>query len=171
MYPEDIEQLFELVPVNTQVFIVDEPIKIGRRGDSIFLSVHQPLDEREDESLPPLPRVSVAQVTHQVRNQLGSLYDIPMDLLTSIAEEGDGIPHEIARVTPRAPEKSNVMASAPSQKSDPSDDAYYRAISKYYEDAPAAPHVKPSETQRRAPAPSPNPDDDAAVRQYLERRY
>lgn len=171
MYPEDIEQLFELVPVNTQVFIVDEPIKIGRRGDSIFLSVHQPLDEREDESLPPLPRVSVAQVTHQVRNQLGSLYDIPMDLLTSIAEEGDGIPHEIARVTPRAPEKSNVMASAPPQKSDPSDDAYYRAISKYYEDAPAAPHVKPSETQRRAPAPSPNPDDDAAVRQYLERRY
>ena len=171
MYPEDIEQLFELVPVNTQVLIVDEPIKIGRRGNSIFLSVHQPLDEGEDESLPPLPRVSLAQVTHQVRNQLGSLYDIPIELLTTITEQGDGIPHEIARVAPRPNDRPALATSPHPQSTDLSDDAYYRAISKYYEDSPSQPASSLPQTQRRVPAPPPNSEDDAAVRQYLERRY
>ena len=48
MYPEDIERLFGLVSVNTPVVIVDEPIKLGRLGERVFLSVHQSLDEGEE---------------------------------------------------------------------------------------------------------------------------
>lgn len=46
MYPEDIEKIFPLVPLGTQVTIVDEPIKIGHQGKKFFIEVHKPLEER-----------------------------------------------------------------------------------------------------------------------------
>ena len=40
MYPEDIEFLFERVPVNTRVRIINEPVKLGWDGDSLVMEVH-----------------------------------------------------------------------------------------------------------------------------------
>jgi L,D-transpeptidase ErfK/SrfK len=40
MFPEDIEFLFELVAVNTQVRIVNEPVKLGWDGDELVMEVH-----------------------------------------------------------------------------------------------------------------------------------
>jgi L,D-transpeptidase ErfK/SrfK len=40
MYPEDIEQLFPIVPVDTPVTIVNQPFKVGWRGDELYLEVH-----------------------------------------------------------------------------------------------------------------------------------
>ncbi len=40
MYPEDIEHLFPRVPVGTVVRIVDQPYKVGWRGDELFLEVN-----------------------------------------------------------------------------------------------------------------------------------
>lgn len=187
MYPEDIEQLFGLVSVNTPVMIVDEPIKIGRRGDSVFLSVHQPLDEGEDESLPPLPRVSLDKVVHLVKANLGPNSQVPFELVRSITEVGDGIPHEIARAVtaapvtrvsipaqqvapqPLAPQHPAPQYSAPPR--DSFDEQYFKALAKHLNDdeapeKPAAPAMK-----RRAPVNPNGADDDEAVRSYVTERY
>ena len=45
MYPEDIEVLFEEVPVGTDVQIVSQPVKFGWEGDTLYMEVHPPLEE------------------------------------------------------------------------------------------------------------------------------
>lgn len=47
MYPEDIEALFDKVPIGTQVQIVNQPIKLGWLLDSLFIELHPPLEEDE----------------------------------------------------------------------------------------------------------------------------
>ena len=47
MYPEDIEALFDKVPVGTQIQIVNQPIKLGWLLDSLFIELHPPLEEDE----------------------------------------------------------------------------------------------------------------------------
>jgi L,D-transpeptidase ErfK/SrfK len=42
--PEDIEDLFPLVPVNTPVWLVNEPVKVARVGGQVWLEVHPPVD-------------------------------------------------------------------------------------------------------------------------------
>jgi len=44
MYPEDIEALFPLVPVNTPVWLLNEPVKVARVGGQVWLEVHPPVD-------------------------------------------------------------------------------------------------------------------------------
>ena len=44
MFPEDIKELYPQVPVNTPVRLVDQPYKMGWRGDELFMEVHTPLE-------------------------------------------------------------------------------------------------------------------------------
>ncbi|HEU5136231.1 MAG TPA: L,D-transpeptidase family protein [Steroidobacteraceae bacterium] len=44
MYPEDIEDLFPLVPVNTPVWLINAPVKVARTGGQVWLEVHPPVD-------------------------------------------------------------------------------------------------------------------------------
>lgn len=41
LYPEDIPKLFKIVPNKTKVTIVRQPVKVGIRGDQIFIEVHK----------------------------------------------------------------------------------------------------------------------------------
>ncbi len=45
MYPEDIEKLYGQVGVGTSVNLVNQPVKLGWQGDTLYVEVHQPLDE------------------------------------------------------------------------------------------------------------------------------
>jgi len=49
MYPEDIERLFEDIPVGTPVHLVNQPIKLGWLAGSLFVELHPPLDEDKDK--------------------------------------------------------------------------------------------------------------------------
>ena len=50
MYPEDIEELFPIVPLHTTVQIVNQPLKLGWQGKTLFMEVHPLLEEeRGDE--------------------------------------------------------------------------------------------------------------------------
>ena len=40
LYPEDIEQLFEMVPIDTPGQFVYQPVKVGARGGEIYIEVH-----------------------------------------------------------------------------------------------------------------------------------
>ena len=45
MYPEDIELLFTEVKVGTRVQIVNQPVKLGWSGSTLYMEVHPPLEE------------------------------------------------------------------------------------------------------------------------------
>jgi len=45
LYPEDIESLFQQVSINTPVNIINQPYKVGGRGDEIYLEAHPFLEE------------------------------------------------------------------------------------------------------------------------------
>jgi L,D-transpeptidase ErfK/SrfK len=51
LYPEDIERLFEMVPVDTPVLIVNQPYKWGWHDGELLIEVHPPL--QEDAVEPP----------------------------------------------------------------------------------------------------------------------
>jgi len=40
MYPEDIEELFPIIPANAPVTIIKQPYKAGWRGDELYFEVH-----------------------------------------------------------------------------------------------------------------------------------
>lgn len=50
MYPEDIEELFPIIPIHTEVQIVNQPIKLGWQDATLFLEVHPLMDEDLEES-------------------------------------------------------------------------------------------------------------------------
>jgi L,D-transpeptidase ErfK/SrfK len=63
MFPEDIKELYGLVPVNTAVRLVDQPYKMGWRGDELFMEVHTPLegtDSADSHSLTNITKLLVA---------------------------------------------------------------------------------------------------------------
>jgi L,D-transpeptidase ErfK/SrfK len=45
MFPVDVEELFNKVPVGTPVLIVNDPIKLGWKNNELYLEVHQSLEE------------------------------------------------------------------------------------------------------------------------------
>jgi L,D-transpeptidase ErfK/SrfK len=52
MYPEDIARLYKMVPIGTQVTVVDQPYKMAWFGGELYLEVHPTqaqADELEDE--------------------------------------------------------------------------------------------------------------------------
>ena len=53
MFPEDIEAFYQTIPVGTAVRIVDQPYKLGWKGDALYLEAHPPLKEGEDHDIAP----------------------------------------------------------------------------------------------------------------------
>lgn len=45
LYPEDIEAIYQEVPVGTKVEIVNQPVKVGWLAGTLYMEVHPPLDE------------------------------------------------------------------------------------------------------------------------------
>jgi L,D-transpeptidase ErfK/SrfK len=65
MFPEDIEALFDQIPVGTPVRIVNQPIKLGRHGADFYVEAHPPLMEAlpdEGWNMTELTRAYVALV-------------------------------------------------------------------------------------------------------------
>jgi L,D-transpeptidase ErfK/SrfK len=54
MYPEDIEELFPMVPVGTPVYLVNEPVKIAWVDGKLLLEAHPPVDDQGQTKEPDL---------------------------------------------------------------------------------------------------------------------
>lgn len=49
MLPQDIETLFQMVPIGTAVTVVNQPFKLGWHNEILYMESHQPLQEQEAE--------------------------------------------------------------------------------------------------------------------------
>jgi L,D-transpeptidase ErfK/SrfK len=88
LYPEDIEELYNIVKVGTPVEIIYEPVKIGFKEGHIFIEVH-----------PDLYNVITDLFIYTARKLfISQLWDeVDMDLLNKALEEHKGIPVDITR--------------------------------------------------------------------------
>jgi L,D-transpeptidase ErfK/SrfK len=50
MFPSDVEKLFHLVKIGTSVHVVEQSIKIGWRGNVLYLESHVPVKNKRDNS-------------------------------------------------------------------------------------------------------------------------
>lgn len=93
MYPENIEELFREVPIDTPVHIVNQPYKMGWLDDTFYLEAHLPLDEdriNETIDLTALTRVYVA-ATRDRRAE------VDWDQAEAVVGEALGLPVQISR--------------------------------------------------------------------------
>lgn len=47
LYPEDVDQLISRVPRGTPVKIIDQPIKVGRKDNVLYVEIHPPLQKQK----------------------------------------------------------------------------------------------------------------------------
>jgi L,D-transpeptidase ErfK/SrfK len=58
MYPEDIEALFPLVPLNTPVWLINEPVKVAWVDGRLLLEAHPPVDAEGQTREPDVEQFS-----------------------------------------------------------------------------------------------------------------
>ena len=86
LFPEDINYIFQLTDIGTEVILLDQPIKIARMQNDIYLQVHPSYSEEYDYSLEKL-RI---QIELLINNQDG-LIQINWDSVESLLKAQNGI--------------------------------------------------------------------------------
>lgn len=94
LYPEDIEELFQQVKPGTPVHIVDQPYKVGRRGDRLYLEAHPYLDE--DTELFAGNLTSVVKMIVAITGD--QPYDVDWERAKQVISDPIGIPIEIGHI-------------------------------------------------------------------------
>jgi L,D-transpeptidase ErfK/SrfK len=91
MYPEDIETLFPEVSVGTPVQIVNQPVKVGWLGHTLFIEIHPPLEEDQDRI--NLPNLAMDMVNREWQRRP---FKLDGGALNRAIEARNGIPVAIA---------------------------------------------------------------------------
>ncbi len=87
LYPEDIEHLFDLVPLNTPVEIIYQPDKAAVQNGELFLEAHkvqEDIDEREGNNMTPM-------VTAIVKAQDTALQDKDWPYVEEVVRQYTGV--------------------------------------------------------------------------------
>jgi L,D-transpeptidase ErfK/SrfK len=160
LYPEDIEQLYELVPIGTQVRVVNQPFVFGWRDGQLYM---QPFDVLEDDTrdwAKAQRRLLSSSLAARLQQQLKVHHEkVDWSLVTSLASNPRGVPVAITdtaatveEVLAGAPRVQNVLpeGSTWDGKSDlPMDEASFRQILSEIE--PAAPAEEAAEPAANEP--------------------
>src|ERR1700686_430300 len=87
MYPEDVAQLFPMVPVGMPVRIINEPVKVAWVHGELLLEAHPPVDA-EGQSFEP----DVDQFAELLRTTVGdSTVAIHWDYAREVLQKADGV--------------------------------------------------------------------------------
>jgi L,D-transpeptidase ErfK/SrfK len=105
LYPEDIEELFKRVAVETPVRIVNQPHKVGWDAGQLFAEVHPPLEATESGIFEP-DRTALARLIANAVRSRGDAGPVVWARAESAFEEARGIP---VAVTP--PGSAGVAAA------------------------------------------------------------
>jgi L,D-transpeptidase ErfK/SrfK len=112
MYPEDIIDLYKMVPVGTKVTVVDQPILVGWVGDDLYLEANPSKTQGNDIEIDG--EYTVKELSAALRQVITDAADvkaemIDWDIVKKAVEERAGYPVRIANVKiPPAPRKKAV---------------------------------------------------------------
>ena len=86
LFPEDIDYIFQLTDIGTEVIILDQPIKIARIENDIYLQVHPSYSTQYDYDLDKL-RI---QIELLINNET-ELIEINWDTVENLLKEQNGL--------------------------------------------------------------------------------
>ena len=87
MYPEDVAQLFPMVPVGTPVRLINQPIKVAWVDGELLLEAHPPVDD-EGQSFEP----DVDKFSQLLQTAVGdSTVAIDWDYAREVLKRADGV--------------------------------------------------------------------------------
>jgi L,D-transpeptidase ErfK/SrfK len=114
MYPDDVEALFPLIAVGTQVRLINQPIKVAWVDGELLLEAHPPVDA-QGQSFEP----NVDQFAEMLRAAVGdTTVAIHWDYAREVLQKSDGVIATVALEAndPNAPEPEpgSEPGSAPS---------------------------------------------------------
>jgi len=87
LYPEDIPELYRLVPNGVRVTIVQQPVKVGIKGSKVYVEVHRDEDMKDFNYLNEAVRLL---------SKRGLLKEVNTEKLYRAVEEKQGIPLNIS---------------------------------------------------------------------------
>jgi len=112
MYPEDIEALYNSVPVGTPVYIVKQPVKVGWLNNTLYIEAHPDL---EGEEKTQDQRYAIALDLIQKANN-GVIPDFDQVALNKAVKDLDGTPvalyEGVAPVQEEEPVIENIVKKA-----------------------------------------------------------
>lgn len=163
LYPEDIEQLYDVVPIGTQVRVVNQPFVFGWRDGQLYM---QPFDVLEDDTrdwVRAQRKLLSSSLAARLQQQLKAHHEkVDWSLVASLASDPRGVPVAITdtaatveQVLAGAPRVQNVLpeGSTWDGRSDlPMDEASFRQMLSEIE--PEAPAEEAAEQGANAPAPA-----------------
>ncbi len=105
MHPEDIEALYNSVPVGTSVYIVKQPIKVGWLNNTLYIEAHPDL---EGEEKTQDQRYAIALDLIQKANN-GEIPDFDQVALNKAVKDLDGTPVALYEGVPPVQEEEPVI--------------------------------------------------------------
>lgn len=96
MYPKDIEELFYKVKNGANVLVINEPFKVGRFRNKIYLEAHYPLHENEDAADMPHLKQFMQTALRGVVQKYKS--HVAWDKALIIAQEMQGLPEVVGEI-------------------------------------------------------------------------
>ncbi len=166
LYPEDIEQFFSMVPLGTQVRVVNQPFVFGWRDGQLYM---QPYDVLEDDSrdwAKAQKRLLTKSLAARLQQQVQQHHEqVDWNLVSSLARSPHGVPVPITQsdasleaVLAAAPHVQNVLPEGSSWNGTtdlPMDEATFKQMASDSDPgapaAAAAPAATPSAGQTAAP--------------------
>jgi L,D-transpeptidase ErfK/SrfK len=128
MYPDDVAALFPLIPVGTQVRLINEPIKVAWVDGELLLEAHPPVDA-QGQSFEP----DIDQFAGLLRAAVGdTTVAIHWDYAREVLQKADGVIATVALQAddPNLPEPATPTAAAsPSAPAPPAQPAVGTATS------------------------------------------
>jgi L,D-transpeptidase ErfK/SrfK len=121
MYPDDVAQLFPLIPVGTPVRLINVPVKVAWIGGELLLEAHPPVDA-QGQSFEP----NIDQFSDLLKAAVGdTTVAIHWDYAREVLQKADGViatvglqaelpaDAQAASEAPSAPEPAQASAPAP----------------------------------------------------------
>ncbi|RMF96006.1 MAG: hypothetical protein D6727_09330 [Gammaproteobacteria bacterium] len=99
MFPEDIDWLFPRIPLDTPVQIVNQPYKLGWRGEQLLLEVHPPLPEDSERAAQGLTAITSLYVAATRERPA----EVDWALIERVYAEHRGLPVAIGRAAGEQP--------------------------------------------------------------------
>jgi L,D-transpeptidase ErfK/SrfK len=164
LYPEDIQQFFNTVPIGTQVRVVDQPFVFGWRDGQLYMQPYDVLeDDTRDWSGKAQKKLLTKSLAARLQQQVQQHHEqVNWELVSSLARSPRGIPVPITRtdasveeIVANSPHVQNVLpeGSTWDGHSDlPMDEATFNKMVSEVEPGDTDAHATPA-ARTTAPAP------------------
>jgi L,D-transpeptidase ErfK/SrfK len=152
LYPEDIEQFFNTVPIGTQVRVVNQPFLFGWRDGQLYMQAYDVMEDDPRDWTHAQKKLLTASLATRLQQQVKAHHQqVDWNLVSSLAHNPRGVPVSVTlqdasveQVLAAAPHVQNVLPEGSSWDGStdlPMDEAAFRQIVSEIEpgSAPMAP--------------------------------